>query len=216
MKKILGIAGLLLALVAGAQADLIAGDVIKIDFGANESTDTTWNTYKINSGTLALTDQYAEDDGVTVTVTGADGNGLNNLDGSAYGGSDDADVYFDHVFDNSGGERAFTVTISGLDDDLTYDLFGGYLRDAGTFETTYTVGGTAYTYEFADGYVNAYNTYSDLSSADGVISFTVSGMTTSDIASISELTITAIPEPATIGMLGLGTVGLLAFRRRML
>ena len=205
---------MVLALAVGAHASVItSGDVLKVDFGAVAPTAEGYVQYTYNAGSVVLMDGGTEDD-VTITVTGADGDFINNLQGS---GSSDSTVYADHIAGNGADDDTLTITISGLDDELTYDLFAGMRRSVSdtAWNHTYTVGGTDYAYARSGSFIDSYHTYSGLSSSGGVLSFTITDTTNAAIASISELTLTAIPEPATIGMLGLGTVGLLAFRRRM-
>jgi hypothetical protein len=228
MKKTLGIL-LGMGLTCVAQATIIAGDVIKIDFGATDTTDTAWNT-----GVVASTEDLVTAEGDTdrevdvalsVTAGGAFAAWTSFEDGSAQGGSADSTVYTDGIINAGTGDDNIIITFTGLDDNLTYNLFAGGVTPASDFGATWTISTTAddgtiqtTTYQNTDSYVD----FTGITSVDGTFTLTINDL--SNAASpadgrnvgISELTLTAIPEPATIGMLGLGTAAILAFRRRMM
>ncbi|MDF7825975.1 hypothetical protein P4B35_18235 [Pontiellaceae bacterium B12227] len=204
MKKTVGMAGMVLALAVGAHAAIIEGDAIAIDFGATAPAVANWN--QISTSTLSIADLKRLSDGnltgvgVTVTLTSPNGDYIKNAAPSAGLGSTDASIYDDHLAANSTGASGvndlITVTYTGLDDSLSYTLTGGMARILGPagFEQTYTVGGIAYDYTDSSG-VDAYAEYTGLSSSGGVLTFTVSDYTDSDLASISQMTLTAVPPP---------------------
>jgi len=200
MKKV-GMVGTFLALAVGAQAAITAGDELAIDFGNTAPVVANWN--QISTSTLSIVDLKRLSDGaltgvgVAVTVTSPNGNFVNNIAPGAGLGSTDASIYNDHLAANDlGANDSITVTFSGLDDSLSYTLTGGMARSGNTsaFAQTYTVGGVAYDYT-GDSGVDAYAEYTDLSSSGGVLTFTVSDYEDTDLASISQMTLTAVPPP---------------------
>ncbi|MDF7825974.1 sulfatase [Pontiellaceae bacterium B12227] len=201
MKKTVGMAGMILALAVGARAAIIVGDVVAIDFGATAPAVANWN--QISTSTLSIGDLQRLSDGnptgvgVTVTLTGTNGDYINNAAPGDPGlGSTDASIYNDHLAANNlTGPDLITVTYTGLDDSLSYTLTGGMARSGGTtaFEQTYWVGGVEYDYTGASG-VDAYAEYTGLTSSGGVLTFTVSDYTDTDLASISQMTLTAVGE----------------------
>ncbi|MDF7825971.1 sulfatase-like hydrolase/transferase [Pontiellaceae bacterium B12227] len=209
MKKIFGMAGMVLALAVGARAAMIGGDVIAIDFGAIAPAEANWN--QISTSTLSISDLQRLSDGaltgvgVTVTLTETNGDYVNNVAPGAGQGSTDASIYNDHLAANNlSGSDLITVTYAGLDDSLSYTLTGGMARSGNTtpFEQTYTVGGIDYDYTGTSG-VDAYAEYTGLSSSGGVLTFTVSDYTDSDLASISQMKLTAVqvlPDGATLSL----------------
>ena len=190
---------MILALAVGACAAIVGGDVIAIDFGATAPSVANWN--QISTSTLSISDLQRLSDGtltgvgVTVTLSGTNGDYVNNAaPGDSSLGSTDVSIYNDHLAANNlSGSDLITVTYTGLDDSLSYTLTGGMARSGGTapFEQTYTVGGIEYDYT-GDSGVDAYAEYTGLSSSGGVLAFTVSDYTDSDLASISQMTLTAV------------------------
>ncbi|MGD9419095.1 MAG: sulfatase family protein [Verrucomicrobiota bacterium JB025] len=204
MKNTVAMAAMVLALAVGSRASLISdGDVLKVDFGdTSPSAAAVADGYvqynSVSGGTVVLmTDGTGPEDDVTVTVTGVDGNFVNNLDGSASGGSSDATVYADHVAGNGTDTDVITITVSGLDDALTYDLFAGMRRNTlnSDWDHTYRVGGTSESYTASGGIVDSYHTHTGLSSSGGTLSFTVTENVPGSVVSISEMRLTAVGEP---------------------
>ena len=202
MKKPVGMIVAVLTLAVGAQAAIMEGDVIAIDFGATAPAEANWN--QISSSSLSISDLERLSDGnltgvgVTVTLTAANGDFINNIaPGDASLGSTDASIYNDHLAANDlSVPDLITVTYTGLDDSLSYTLTGGMARggNASAFEQTYTVGGIDYHYTDSSG-VDAYAEYAGLSSSGGVLTFTVSDYADDDLASISQMTLTAMEPP---------------------
>ena len=192
-----------LVLTAGSKASLISpGHVLKVDFGNTDPSAAAvadgYVQYHSTSGesVILMTDGAGPEDDVTIAVTGVDGNFVNNQNGSASGGSSDATVYADHVAGNGNDADAITITITGLDDSLTYDLFAGMRRDTSNsdWDHTYNVGGTSYSYVASGGSINSYNTYAGLSSSGGMLSFTLTENVPGSVVSISEMRLTAVEE----------------------
>ncbi|MFC5050452.1 PEP-CTERM sorting domain-containing protein [Rubritalea spongiae] len=235
----LALASLLIAGMTGtSSAAIILGDVISVDFGSTAPSTANWNQFTrtgaagdfSTNNLVRLAD--GANTGVSITLTGATttnngGNGANHLDASAFGGSSNATIYGDHIFDNTGGSiaaRTLTFNITGLDESLTYNLVGGFLRDSNAFENTYTVGTDSRNSTESGGVYNNFHTFSNIgvTSIDGgqpvgqqgVITLTVAASSAADIASISELTITAVPEPSSTALLSLGGLALILRRRK--
>jgi hypothetical protein len=243
MKKIAGIL-LGMGLACAANAALIAGDTIGIDFGATADTDavTTWNQFSVGGDattlgmadtdvvTLSSVNNTAGDavSGVTFAVSNATGQIAWDFSGGTNGdpteGSliTDASVYGDGLISNDqlsrptvSGVDYFYFTFSGLDATgaTTYDLTAGWDSNNDNFTADWTAGTETLRTTLADGYVDFTGLTAD---ANGELAITVTGIEDAAHITVSALTLTAIPEPATIGMLGLGTVGLMVFRRRMM
>ncbi|WP_372796917.1 hypothetical protein, partial [Pontiella sp.] len=205
MKKTVGMAGMVLALAVGSQAVIMQGDEIAIDFGATAPAVANWN--QISASTLSIGDLQRLSDGtltgvgVTVTLTSPNGNFIKNSAPGAGLGSTDVSIYDDHLAANSTGTSGvndlITVTYTGLDDSLNYTLTGGMARSVGpaAFDQTYTVGGIDYDYTGGGSVVDAYAEYTGLSSSGGVLTFTVSDYADDDLASISQMILTAEGSP---------------------
>ncbi|MDP0491398.1 MAG: sulfatase [Verrucomicrobiota bacterium JB023] len=187
----------------GSQASLISqGDTLKIDFGDTAPSEAAlaegYVQYNSVSGesVVLMTDGAGPEEDVTITVTGVDGSFVNNLDGSASGGSADATVYADHVAGNGTDTDTITVTVSGLDDSLTYELFAGMRRNTANsdWDHTYNVGGSQYAYTASGGFINSYQTYPGLSSSGGTFTFTLTDNVPGLVTSISEMRLTAVDE----------------------
>ena len=207
------VAAAALSTCSTAQAAIVLSDVISIDFGGTATGAPNWNIFTDTPGTsTSVPDLVRLSDGagtgVVLTVTDSTGNGTNNSQGS---GSADPTIYVDHIFANSGGDDTLTFTFSGLNDSLQYDLFGGSFRDtanANLFENTWVVGADSRVNTLVGGAVDNYETFTGLSSSGGEITFTITDNADFQIASLSELTITAaasaVPEPSSLSILGLG------------
>ncbi|MDF7825976.1 PEP-CTERM sorting domain-containing protein [Pontiellaceae bacterium B12227] len=229
MKKIIGTAGIVLALAVGAQADIVEGDVIAVDFGSVAPTVANWNQLSTSSLTIAdairLSDGAGTGVGVAMTLTAQNADATNNTEPTDTSlGSDDVSIYLDHSAANSTGGSGvndlITVTYTGLDDSLTYTLTGGMARagnGSAAWQQVYTVGGIDYEYTLVGGdTVDAYAEYTGLSSVGGVLSFTVSDYEDSGLASISQMSLEAIPEPGTLGLVAAFGGAVLFIRRRLM
>ncbi|MGE9268655.1 MAG: hypothetical protein ACQKBY_11200 [Verrucomicrobiales bacterium] len=213
----------------------LSAAIYLIDFsgsgGTPSSPDTNgnhWNSLATaNSSTLSsLADTGGTSEAISITTSGFGGNSsagtitahpsLGNL------GISSALVDWFHV--NSGGTG--TVTISGLDDSLTYtlDLFGSRPIDT-TRITTYTIGGVSQKQTSAG--VNSgtgsgsgtnrndddLTTFANISPTSGVITFTVRNTDTADFSYINAMRLTSVPEPSH-GALIVGCFLLIACKRR--
>lgn len=144
--------------------------------------------------------------------TEGDGNVLNH-----------ASVFGDGIISNDAASRPvaavtdfFTLTFSGLDDALTYDLVGGFDSDNANFEAVWTAAGGSFQTDPAGAPGAGYGTLTGLTTdGSGNLQITVSGSTLNAAAhiTIAGLKLTAVPEPGSFALLGLGALGL-AFRRR--
>ncbi len=129
-------------------------------------------------------------------------------------GFEPASLYDDYIFNNSAGNTVGAAgspfTISGLGSAATADLYF-YFVFAGS-----TAGGTSVT-GAAAGTLGTYNSFPNVLFFDDV---PVSGGSISGIFGSSNtgvlggLTIDAIPEPSSLGLLALGVLGLTGRRRR--
>ena len=185
-----------ISLFGSARAQVQLGDVLKIDFGNTAPAIANWNQYTSSSGTLAL-NRFSDGTatGVSITVDGADGNFGAHIDGSAFGGSSDSTIFADHIAGNNAPDDTFTITISGLDDTLSYDIFGGFLRSTANnaWDHTWDVAGDIRINEFSGGQINGFETFTDVvTTSPGEIVFTISDNV--NVVSIAELTITASVE----------------------
>lgn len=230
MNKIVGLV-LGLGLACAANAALISGETIYVDFGA---TAAVGDYNQIYSSQMSVADCVAtngDSTGVTLTVVAVGSATDPVADTSTVAGNalntTDSDLYGDGIAANdqksSENSDIITITFTGLNADLTYDLTGGYAGSSpANFDTGWTVEDQAETtYARSDATTTAgYISFTGLTvtdSGDGTGTLTITLDDNDNMhAAVSQLSLTAIPEPATIGMLGLGTVGLLAFRRRMM
>ncbi|WPJ95477.1 sulfatase-like hydrolase/transferase [Coraliomargarita algicola] len=188
----IGAVSALLLTASSGNVEPTEKDSIRIDFGATYPVSANWNQFSMAASTTTVSNLVRSSDGaettVGITVSGISGNGSNHLAGS---GSADASIYVDHIFaQNESPDDTLTITIFGLDDAQTYDLFGGFLRDSASFEHVWTVGAEVRTNSASGGVVDGYETFTGLSPLGGEISFTISDLNISDNwASIAELTI---------------------------
>ncbi|MFC5050428.1 PEP-CTERM sorting domain-containing protein [Rubritalea spongiae] len=225
MKKLL-LPALALTLASSAQAAIIAGDQIFVDFG---NTVATGNYNTINSSALSIADTVRFTDGsttgvgLTVTATNPyDGGGaIASTAGLTNVNTSDADVYVDTLLSTAGnngaGNDTITITFTGLDDSLRYDIVGGLARTSGgenfdtdwviSGETTQTADGTA-----AGGYVEFLGVET---TAPGTLTITLTdNLRQSGLAQLSLTAVTAVPEPSSAALLGLGGLALILRRNK--
>ncbi|WP_372799056.1 hypothetical protein [Pontiella sp.] len=230
MKRIIGIM-LGVGLACASQADIVKGDVIYVDFGANAAVG---NYNQIYSAQMSIADTVRLSDGANTgvgfdvtainsaanpvaNITTIAGNALNTTDSSLYADGIAAN-------DVSGARNKDTITLvfTGLNDTLTYDLTGGLAHaNPANFVTLWTVEQGAVDpsatspASAAAGYVS----FSGLSSTGGQLVITLEdvGLTSeTHHAAVSQLTLEAIPEPATLGMVAAFGGAVLFIRRRFM
>lgn len=215
-----------LALLSAGSAHaavLVAGTEIGVDFGPTTPTN---NFNQVNPDPAA--------DGSLAAGTLIDTTNV-SVDGVGFSWSTDR-VWFNNsdsleyaaqpaVFNDSnttdwmgisGGDRAvpgiITLTLTGLNDSLTYDLVIGARFGDNIANTSWTVDGQTLLAD-ATSDTNAYRFFTGLSTdGAGNLVMTGSGATNRlDIATVSALHLTAVPEPSAAL---LGALGLLVLLRR--
>lgn len=199
-----------LSLIAGAAVvdpAIELGDEIRVDFG---TTIAAGNCNVINSGALSIADMIRYSDGANVQVglsvsatTPFDNSGnIASTSGLANIDISDLDVYGDGFLSangsNGGGNDIITLTFTGLDDSLYYDLVGGLSRSSGesNFTTSWAVAGAEL--QVGDGSAaNGYVAFSSLESSGGTLVVTLTDtVRQSGLAQLSLIaTDTPPPEP---------------------
>jgi arylsulfatase A-like enzyme len=153
-------AGLTLTAVTPPLPSMESGDVICVDFGTTVPSSGNYNV--INSGILSITNLVLFSDGSSVDV-GLDVTATNPFDnagdaastaGLANINTTDADVYEDgflSAYTAGTDNDIITLTFTGLDDSLYYDLSGGLSRSSSpeNFSTTWSASGVSS--QIADG-----------------------------------------------------------------
>lgn len=238
---------LVLAGAMSANAALTANQSIGIDFattgpstGSGYGAETDFNVLNGNGnladGTVIDTNGSTLS-GVSISLTGAfsdnapmgDGDVIGYdtaAPGAYYDGTPYSDLSFnDGIFTSPG--NAFTITISGLSDALTYDIsaIGRIGRlDGNTFSLTAgdnavsdsdTYGNIA---NVAGGSINPLSV-SGATSTGGVLTITFDDPTDAEWYGVNALHVTAVsaaavPEPSSTALLGLGGLALILRRRK--
>jgi hypothetical protein len=209
--------------VSTAHAATIAfGDSIFVDFGPTASTG---NENTISSSLLSIADAIRFSDGaatgvgIAVTKTGGNwteagttfGTGLYALN------TTDSSVYGDALGINNAGVETMSITFTGLSDSLTYDLTGGVSSSeaTGKYATGWTIAGQAApTYQVSDATAgNGYISFDGLTSSANTLTITLDRELKNHLA-VSQLQLTAVPEPSSTALLGLGGLAFALRRRR--
>ncbi|MGD9419249.1 MAG: sulfatase-like hydrolase/transferase [Verrucomicrobiota bacterium JB025] len=183
------------------------GDVIRVDFGTTVPASGNYNV--IHSGNLSVTNLVRFSDGTAVgvnlgvTATAPFDNAANiaSTSGLAHIDASDPDVYVDGFLSTDGnngpGNDIITLTFTGLDDSLYYDLSAALARDssAENFSTTWTVSGA--TSQVSDGTAaNGFVAFSGLMSTGGTLVATLTdNVRQSGLAQLA-LVATDTPPPA--------------------
>jgi len=217
------IAAIISGLTFSASGAIVLNDVIGIDFGPT-AADNNYNSLNSISGTLnnlvSLTDGSTVITGVSVNV--ADFAWSNN-DADHTLGSGTLNSNESNLTDWIGGSGTNTITFSGLDDALLYDIQIGHAFSANTTntDTDYSVDGQTATAYHDNVAGSSFVNLSDLStdgSGNLVISLTgASGASGSSFVSAMTLTasdVAPIPEPSSAALLGLGGLALISRRKR--
>jgi len=236
----LAAAGLIVA--GTSQAAISVGDVLVYDFGKfdQQTTGQNWNNVTMastdfsgtNNAIIPVTDSVRLSDGaatgVGMTITGdADGGGNGNDFG--IGGADvtvpvTPDLAFTHsgdIPDSAINDLAFMSTnfspdfnkivISDLDDSLTYDIEILARVNATRQANDWSTDGQTVSIDPTNS--TTIHQFLDVSTdGSGTITILVDVGTSSDVTHINALEIVAIPEPASLALMGLG--GLLIVGRR--
>ena len=216
-----------------AQGAITYLDVIVIDFGKDtDETSGNWNNisrttstpgnYYGDEGTLdASLNRFSDnaETGVSLTVDAAfeANTGIGGLTATpatvSFSSSglipDSAQVDVAYVNHDS-----VTYTFGGLNDNLSYNIELLSLVDVALARdsTDVTIGGVTLTIDPNDGLVHSFD---DLTSIGGEITISFSGTGNgSELFHINALELTAVPEPSSTALLGLGLSSLLLRRRR--
>ncbi len=200
-------AGLTLTAVSPSSNPILAGDVIRVDFG---TTVSTGNYNVIHSGSLSIDELVRFSDGALVGV-GLNVTATNPLDntanvpstaGLANINATDPNVYGDGLLSTNGsngaGNDIITLTFTGLNDSLYYDLSGALARSASgsNFSTTWSVAGASS--QVSDGTPeNGHVNFSSLSAPGGALVVTLTdNVRQSGLAQLALVaTTTPPPEP---------------------
>jgi hypothetical protein len=212
--------------VVQAQAAITSGDSIFVDFGKTFSTGNENNITSsvVSSLSIASAKRFSDgaftgvgiattmspDNGWTEanTIAGTGPNALNTTDSSVYG----------DALGRNNGNQLMSITFTGLDDALTYDLTGGISSSeaTGKFKTNWTIAGQAVpTSQISDATIaGGYISFTGLTSSAGTLTITLDRSDTAHMG-VSQLQLTAIPEPGTYALLGgLLALGYVMVRRR--
>jgi hypothetical protein len=213
-----------------SHAAIVDGDVIAIDFGETATTEANWNTGVIDDtiDLIRLSDGANTD--VDLTISSVGGAWSSNVDvfqdGSAQGGSSVFEIYDDGIIIAGLGDDEITLTFTGLDDSLTYNLFAGGQTGA-DFGANWTIstsatGGVSQDTNYQD--TDSYVFYTGITSVGGTFSITINDIsngkapTSGRNIGISELTLTAIavPEPSSYALIAsaLALTSVMLRRRR--
>jgi hypothetical protein len=209
--------------VSTAHAATIAfGDSIFVDFGPTASTG---NENTISSSLLSIADAIRFSDGaatgvgIAVTKTGSNWTEAGTIAGTGLYAlnTTDASVYGDALGINNGSGATMSITFTGLSDSLTYDLTGGvsHATAAAKYATGWTIAGQAApTYQVSDATAgNGYISFDGLTSSANTLTITLDREQINHLA-VSQLQLTAVPEPSSTALLGLGGLAFALRRRR--
>lgn len=234
MKPLVAMALAALAFTANPAnaAVLMAGDKIGVDFGPTTPTNnmnmvgtvgaTTWNDPgSLAAGTMIDTSGTTVDNiGFSWTATGEDFRFQNDdpiaptTSGLPFNDSNVTDWF--GVGDNTPRTtNTITLTFTGLNNLFTYDLVIGARFGTDTVaDTSWTVDGQTLLAD-ASSDTDAYRSFTGLST-DGAGNLVMTGTgagSRTDIAVVSALQLTAVPEPSAALLGGLGLLALLRRRR---
>ena len=216
---------LIVALAAGlavvqAQAAITSGDSIFVDFGKTASTGNENTISSTIANSLSIADAIRFSDGaltgVGLTVAKSGGNWTQATTSAGTGpnalNTTDAAVYEDGLGMNNGGAATMSITFTGLSDSLTYDLTGGVYANS-NYMTGWTIAGSPR--QLSDATASGgYISFAGLTSSANTLTITLDNNGLKHL-SVSQLQLTAIPEPGTYALLGgLLALGYVMVRRR--
>ena len=213
---------LALAMAGSVQAQMTAGQTVGIDFGPSAPT----NNFNQADGVV---DSIAAGNLIDITggaITGTSfawastaNSPFANADSDAAARGGEPGVFDDSNLTDwlggAGGNQLITLTFSGLDQGLTYDLLIGNSFSSAVPTTTFTADGQSAVNNPTIGSAAfvSLNGLSADTSGNLVITLTPAGAT---VIAVSALTLTAIPEPGTYALLAgaLALVSVMVRRRR--
>jgi len=234
MKKLVLLTALLGMMVVPAAADIVAGDLILIETLSLSTPDGTqdntradgnvWNAVDFadgGSGTLQLADDT--DESVTINRTGTLPGGFKNSAGTLLSGlswvASDVSVKNFHYQGTAG--TPITFEIVGLNASLQYDIRMATAANLTSYnDQTVAVNGVANASSTDyDSYANSTGgstlldmSWDNVSLSSGKLTFSI---TDADYrATTGVISIEAVPEPATMGLLAIGGIAMLIRRKR--
>ena len=223
-----GALALAMTLMTGLQPSH-ATPFLSVDFEPSGSAGAGTET-GFSSQAVASKSHTTSEGSVTVAVSGHEGffarNSVADSGAFTYG-----QLYDDFVYNNTGGTLSFTISGAGIKADTDYSIrFFAYDRaNLGSTATNGIIFDPVSDTTGSSGQI-AYSTTSDPTSneqysfvgiwraTDGSldidVTFVSDDLSGFDIVRVNGLQISAIPEPGTLGILGLGLVALGFARRR--
>jgi len=205
--------------VVQAQAAFTTGDSIFVDFGHTAFTGHE-NTISSSLSALSIADAIRFSDGATTGVgiaVAKSGGTWTEANTSAGTGPNalnttDASVYSDALGINNGAGSTMSITFTGLNDSLTYDLTGG-VSSVSNYKTGWTIAGSPR--QLSDATASGgYISFTELTSSANTLTITLDYDGLRHLA-VSQLQLTAVPEPGTYALLGgLLALGYVMVRRR--
>lgn len=233
MKKRLALSLLPLALLPAANAVILEGDIIDIDFGTSatgnnaftivntaDTATTAFSDHALNSGVLRNT-LGSNVAGVDFSITNNTGDAAGEAAAAATtqwisndSGSTGRITDGDAVIDGSGDRAYALLTFSGLDNSLTYDFSADHSNNSNFSAIWQEVGNVTNT----TGPNLATIAFTGLSTdGSGNISFYMIRNTNNDgrHVALESLSLTAVPEPSTFALLaGCFALSSVMLRRR--